>query len=170
MHSSVVKIYSLEIAHKANKPFLYRLKEDRKKWIMCFLPAWEWNLPVDCENPMPLFTKHWYNPVSSGAIWFILSLFPEGKCREERWTGIPLWYQVTVGKGFPCISHDRCKLLPQDTNWFCNPLDIEAGSKTKEEKRKRKRKHYIPFHSFEAAFWLWICKLKIVIVPSTFML
>ena len=69
----------------------YRLKEGREHrlWkkngvVTLLVPAWEWSLPVDCTNPIPLLTRHWYNPVSSLLTSAMLNLFPEGKCLEER--------------------------------------------------------------------------------------
>lgn len=53
MYSSVVKMYSLETAHKANKPFLYRLKEDRKKAHRLFYllgnEISQWTVKIQCR-------------------------------------------------------------------------------------------------------------------------
>lgn len=93
-----------------------------------FSPERTESLPVDCADPIPLSTRHWYIPWSSPEALETRREEPKIWRRADGMIGAELNSHVILGEGFPFATQVKRTEDPAGTDWSVRPCVTTAGS------------------------------------------
>lgn len=86
------------------------------------------SVAVDCAEPIPLSSRHWYTPTSCGVTSVITSEDPEIWKRCDGMMGSALNSHVMFGEGLPRATQVKRADEPGETSWLSRPSTTDAGS------------------------------------------